>query len=295
MVFSTEEAIERNLALVDRWNGKDGGRVRGCMSLRQIIVCTPELISRTACLAEERDVLIQTHLAEGTYEVEYAVNRYSLRPAEYLESLGALSPRLLTAHSVLLSDHEVELYAKYGVKSAHCPNGNFSGLGMGKLPLMKRLGVDVGLGSDGASGGSIDLFPLMNLSLVGQLLYYGTPYLDRRAASLYDVVAMATIGAARAVRWDDAIGSLAIGKRADLLILDPSHLDAMPVWDDLYYTIAKCLRGRDVETVMIDGELVMEGRRLLSVDEGALKQQIREQVPVMRERFEAYHKQRGWI
>ncbi len=294
MVWSTEEAIERNLDLVRTWNERQDEPIRGCFSLRQIIVCTPRLIQAIARLAEEHNALIQTHLAEGTYEVEYAVNRYSLRCAEYLESLGALSPRLLCAHSVLLSDHEVELYARYGVKVAHCPQGNFSGLGMAKLPLMRRLGVPVGIGSDGASGGSIDLFPLMNLSLVGQQLYYGTPYLDRRAASAYDCVAMATSEAAAAVCWDDEIGTLEPGKRADLIVLDTSHLDVLPMLDDVYYTIVKCLRGRDVETVVVNGRLLLKNRRLLTIDEDDLRREIAERVPFMCDRFEVYHRQRKW-
>ncbi len=285
MVFSTDGAVARNLELVQRWNGKGGDAIRGCFSLRQIIACTPALIREIAHLAEEHDTLIQTHLAEGTYEVEYAVNRYGLRPAEYLESLGALSPRLLAAHSVLLADNEVELYARYGVKVAHCPSGNFTGLGMTKLPLMRRLGVDVGLGSDGASGGSIDLFEAMNLSLVGQMLYFGTPYLDRKTATRYDCVSMATIGGARAVRWDEAIGSLRVGKQADVIILDPLHLDSLPVSDDPYFIVVKCLRGRDVETVIVNGQVVMEDRRILTINEDDLKQRIIHHVPALYARF----------
>jgi 5-methylthioadenosine/S-adenosylhomocysteine deaminase len=239
-------------------------------------------------LAEEHDVLIQTHLAEGTYEVEYAVNRYGLRPAEYLERLGALSPRLLAAHSVLLADSEVELYSRYGVKVAHCPSGNFTGLGMAKLPLMRRLGVDVGLGSDGASGGSIDLFEAMNISLIGQLLYSGTPYLDRKVTSRQECVSMATIGGARAVRWDQAIGSLKTGKQADVIILDPSHLDVLPVSEDPYFTIVKCVRGRDVETVIVNGQIVMEDRRILTIDENDLRQRIMRRVPALYAGFQEY-------
>jgi 5-methylthioadenosine/S-adenosylhomocysteine deaminase len=293
MVYSTEEAIRRNLELVQKWNGKDKGPIRGCFSLRQIIVCTPDLIREIARLADEHDAVIQTHLAEGTYEVEYALNRYSLRPAEYLESLGAMTNRVLAAHSVLLDDHEVELYARYGVKAAHCPYGNFTGLGMGKLPLMRRLGVDVGLGSDGASGGTIDLFEAMNVSHIGQLLYLGTPYLDRRAVSRYDCVAMATIGGARAVRWDDAIGSLAVGKQADVVIVDTMSLNSQPLSDDPYHVIVKTLRGRDVETVIIAGRLVMEGHRLLTVDEADLLRRVQARVPVLHDQFRDHVRARG--
>lgn len=295
MVYSTDDAIRRNVELVQRWKGRAEGPIRGCLSLRQIIVCTPDLIREIARLAEEHDALIQTHLAEGTYEVEYALNRYSLRPAEYLESLGAMSNKVLAAHSVLLDDHEVELYARYGTKAAHCPYGNFSGLGMAKLPLMRRLGVDVGLGSDGASGGTIDLFEAMNVSHIGQLLALGTPYLDRRAVSRYDCVAMATIGGARAVRWDDAIGSLQKGKQADIIILDTASLNTQPLSDDPYHVIVKTLRGRDVETVVVNGRLVMENRRLLTVDEADLLRRVQARVPALHEQFREHVRVRGRV
>lgn len=293
MVLSTEEALARNVALVQEWSGTSDGLIRGCLSFRQIIVCTPALIREIARLAREYDALVQTHLAEGTYEVEYALTHHGVRPAEYLERLEALGPHLLAAHSVLLTDREVELYAGYGVKVAHCPIGNFSGLGMTKLPLMRRLGVDVGLGSDGASGGSIDLFQAMHVSLVGQLLHYGTPYLDRAATSMEDCVAMATIGGARAVRWEAAIGSLAIGKQADLVILDASHPDAQALREDPYFTVVKCLRGRDVETVLVNGRIVMEGRRMLTVDEEGLRRRIEDRIPRLYGRFREYLRARG--
>jgi 5-methylthioadenosine/S-adenosylhomocysteine deaminase len=296
MIRTTDACIDGNLQIVRKWGGRDNTPIRGCFSLRQIIVCSQRLIREICRLAEQHDALIQTHLAEGTYEVEYAINRYSKRPAQYLESLEALSPRLLCAHSVLLSDAEVELYARYGVKMAHCPNGNYTGLGMAKFPLMRRLGVDknTGLGSDGASGGSIDLFQAMNTSVVGQMLHFGTPYLDKTVTDNYQAVAMATINGARAVRWDDAIGSLAQGKQADVIILDPSSLDCQPIQDDVYFTIVKCLRGRDVETVLISGKVVMESRRLMTVDEDDLRKQIQARVPgLFTALTEYYDRRRG--
>lgn len=293
-IRSTEECIDRNLQIVRKWGGSASHLIRGCFSLRQIIVCTPGLIQEICRLAEQLDALIQTHLAEGTYEVEYTINRYSLRPAEYLESLGALSPRLLCAHSGLLSDHEVQLYAKYGVKMAHCPTGNYSGLCMAKFPLMRALGVDkyTGIGSDGASGGTIDLFQAMNVSMIGQLLYFGTPYLDKTVTSYYNMVAMATINGARCVRWDDAIGSLTVGKQADIIILDPSSLDAAPLQDDVYYTIVRCLRGRDVVTVLVGGRVVMEDRRLLTADEDDLRRRMQARVPELFTALTGYYDRR---
>lgn len=288
MVFSSEEAIRRNVELVERYGGRGDDLIRGCFSLRQIIVCTPALFTEFTRLAAKYDALIQMHLDEGTYEIEYTVNRTSLRPAEYLEHYQAMGPRMMFAHAVLMSDHEVELLAKYGAGICHCPSGNMSMLGMTKIPLMRRLGVSIGLGSDGAAGGSIDLFNAMAISLVGQLLALGTPYLDRNAARAYELVEMATNGSARTVRWEDGIGSLKAGKLADIIILDTSSFDTMPVFDDMYYTIVKCLRGNNVETVLVHGQVVMEKRRMLTIDEDELRARIRTRVPQLYDEFKKY-------
>ena len=282
-IFTTEEAIAKNLAVVEQWPFRGDGLVRGCFSLRQIIVCTPELIKAIVQLADEHDTMVQTHLAEGTYEIDFSKEQYNARPTEYLENLGALSPRLIVAHAVLLSDREVELFAEYGLGISHCPKGNLSWLGMAKLPLMRRLGVDVGIGSDGGSGGSIDLFNEMRISLVAQHLSFGVPFLDRTPASPSQVLEMATIGGARVMGLEDEIGSLETGKRADLIILEP-NLDALPI-NDPVATVVDSLCGRDVETVIVNGQILMRDKQLLTVDEEGLKQQINQRVPQIHERF----------
>lgn len=283
MLFTTDEAIERNTAVVERWPFRNDGLVRGCLSLRQIIVCTPELIQALVRLADEYDTVVQTHLCEGTYEIEFAREHYGRRPAEFMESVNALSPRLIAAHFVLTSDREVELFAEHDVGVAHCPSGNFS-FGAPKLPLMRRLDVKVGLGSDGAGGGTIDLFEKMRLSLVCQLSHFGAPYLDRGVTSPSEILEMATVGGARVIGLEDEIGSLEIGKRADLLIVDATDLDAQPSSDPVI-TIVNCLSGSAVEAVVINGRVVMKDRKILTVDERALEEEVTARAPQLQREF----------
>ena len=137
MMMTTTEAFDRNVALVKRW--KDHPRVQAWMSMRQIIVCTPELIGRCRDAAQEHGVKIHTHLAEGTYEVDYALENYGKRPTEYLGDLGVLGRHLHCAHSVMLSADEMDLYVEHKLSACHCAMGNY-GIGIPRLQEMWRRG-----------------------------------------------------------------------------------------------------------------------------------------------------------
>ena len=284
MLFSTEEAIEKNLEVVQRWpfkNNDDDSLLRGVFSLRQITVCTPKLIQKTAQLATEYGTMVQTHANEGYYELYHALDHHGMRPANYLASWDFLNHNVIAAHSVLLSDQEVELYAKHQVGVAHCPTPNFASLGMTKLVQMRKLGVKVGIGTDGANRGSLDLFEAMKLSSIGQSLHYGAPYLDANIVSPFELVTMATLGGARVCGLDEEIGSLEIGKRADLLILNPG-LNALPI-DDPYFSIVNSLRGSDVGDVIINGQFVMRDNKVLNVDENEIARQVSMRAPQLRQ------------
>jgi 5-methylthioadenosine/S-adenosylhomocysteine deaminase len=236
-------------------------------------------------LAQDHDTMVQTHAAEGYYEVNHALREHGCRPTEYLDQIGGLSSRIIAAHSVLLSDREVELFAEHGVGVAHCPSGNFMMLGATKLPLMRRLGVPIGLGSDGAAGGSIDLLREMWVSYVGQITHYGAPKMDRSVTSPQQVLNMATLGGARVVGLADEIGSLEAGKRADLIVIDATGLDCLPVTDP-YTTTVNCFSGhRSIDTVIINGQLVMQDGVILTVDEEELKQEVAERAKHLQQRF----------
>ena len=284
MLFSTEEAIEKNLEVVRRWpfqNSDDNSLLRGVFSLRQITVCTPQLIQKTAELATENKTMVQTHANEGYYELYHALDHHGMRPANYLASLDFLNPNVIAAHSVLLSDQEVELYAKHQVGVVHCPTPNFTSLGMTKLAQMRKLDIKVGIGTDGANRGSLDLFEAMKLSSVGQSLHYGAPYMDTNVVSPFELVTMATLGGARVCGLDEEIGSLEIGKRADLLILNPG-LNALPI-DDPYFSIVNSLRGSDVDDVIINGQIVMRNSKILNVNEEEIARQVSMRAPQLRQ------------
>lgn len=284
MLFSTEEALAKGREIVMKWPFKGNGLARGVLSLRQILVCSSRLIQETLRLANQYQTMVQQHNNEGHYEIEYSQTRHGKRPAEYLESIGGLSPRVIAAHSVLMSDHEVEIFARNGVKVAHCPRGNFGGLGPTKLPLMRRLKVAVGVGSDGAVGGSIDLFEAMRISYVCQNLAFGTRYDDRSVTSTEEMLMMATIDGAWVVGLDKEIGSLEPGKKADLIIVDATDLNIQPSPDPIS-ALVQCASGRNVITTIINGQVVMDCRQTQTMDEEAVKREVAQRAPEMQKRF----------
>ncbi len=151
---------------------------------------------------------------------------------------------------------------------------------------MRRRGIRVGLGTDGASTGRLDLFEAIRVSSVGLQTNYGTPWHDRSALSLEDLLEMATLGGAKALGMGDHIGSLEVGKRADFVIANPGNWDLQPVYDPMF-TASRGLTGRDVETVVVDGEVVVEGGVVLKVDEAELRGRLADRWPEIMCRFES--------
>jgi len=174
--LTTAQAVEENLRLVKDWGiPSEENRVGAWLSLRQLLVSSPELWDTFADASTETGARIHIHLAEGTYEIDYAAEHWGLRPAEHLDATGFLGPAVHAAHSILLTDSELELYREHSVSVAHCPMGNFL-IGPPKIPQMLRLGIEVGLGTDGGSTGSLDLFQAIRPSWVALQSHHGTPW-----------------------------------------------------------------------------------------------------------------------
>jgi 5-methylthioadenosine/S-adenosylhomocysteine deaminase len=283
MMMGTQEALDRNVELVKRWQGNE--RVSAWLALRQILVCTPELIRGIGEAAHRYDVKIHIHLCEGTYEIDYALERFGKRPAEFLAELGVFDRHLHCAHSILLSPQEMDLYVERRASACHCATNNYH-IGPMRLLEMWRRGVDVGLGTDGAaSWGTLDLFQAAHLARVGQTAQFGTPWHNRTLTSGEELLAIATGGGARALGLGDAIGSLEAGKQADILLVDCDELDQAPLYDPSF-VVANTAVGRDVRTTIIDGRVVMKDRELLTVEVPRLKAMIRERVPRLMQRLE---------
>lgn len=279
--------IDKGVSFFNTWNDKAEGRVRTWLGMREIMVCSPDLIKAIKQLAEELGTGIHTHLAEHASEVDYAIMKSGLRPAFYLESLGFLDSNVLAAHSALLSQAELDLYKEYDIAVAHCPAIAFSFCGPTKVPEMLERKLRIGLGTDGAfsSGGSLDLFRQMAITRYAQTALFGLPYHEDLAFSDdRSLVNMATIGGAKALMWDDEIGSLEVGKKADMILLSIDELDSLPFYDPVHWA-ASVAHGSNVNTVIVNGEVVMQDRKLTRIDEEELMEKVKERTPIILKRF----------
>jgi 5-methylthioadenosine/S-adenosylhomocysteine deaminase len=285
--LTTADAIEENLQLVKNWGvPAEDNRVGAWLSLRQLLVSSQELWRTFGEASRETGARIHIHLAEGTYEIDYAAEHWGRRPAEHLDEIGFLSPGVHAAHSILLTDEELGIYRSNRVSVAHCPMGNFL-IGPPKLPQMLRLGIDVGLGTDGGSTGSLDLFQAIRASWVALQSHHGTPWHARIDTTFETLLTTATIGGARALGMGKWIGSLEPGKRADMVLVDSGTWDLQPI-TDVMFTVARSVTGRDVDTVIVDGQVVVEDHKLLSVDEERLRARLAERLPTIMSRFETF-------
>jgi len=274
MRCSTAEALRRSEELVLRW--KDHPRVNAWLALRQIMVNSDALREGMRELSHSLATPIHTHLAEGTYEVDYSIARWGVRPAEYLEKSQCLDQYVHAAHSVLLSDHEVDLYARRDVSSCHCALNNYR-MGRPRVLEMMRRGIRLGFGTDGAATrASLDMFQVLHGTVLGQQAVNGTPYHIDVPVTHEQILRQALHGGAAAARLSNSIGSLEAGKLADIVLVGTADPDQFPVVDPMI-TLAESSVGRDVRTVVIDGRIVLRDGELTTVDLAPMRQHLRNQ------------------
>jgi 5-methylthioadenosine/S-adenosylhomocysteine deaminase len=223
-------------------------------------------------LSERTGAPIVTHVAETRKEVADITRDHGASPVEYLARIGFLGPRDVFAHTVHLTEHEIELLKQNGVGSVHNPQSNMKlASGVAPVPQMLRAGVAVGLGTDGAaSNNDLDMWEEMDTA--AKLHKVAT--FDPKVITAEEALAMATINGARALHMDSEIGSLEAGKRADIVVVDLDSLHQTPRYN-IYSHLVYATKAADVRTVVIEGRVVMRDRRLLTLNEELIKQKAR--------------------
>ncbi|MEQ8699344.1 MAG: amidohydrolase [Bauldia litoralis] len=281
---STEEAVRQSERHVTKWNGAADGRIRAWTSLRYIFNCTDELCTEIKALADRLDVGIHCHVAAVHGENEGIQERFGKRSLARYYDLGLFGPNLYLVHMGYPDDQEIRWLKSENVKIAHCPSASMFGaygvIQNKKMPEMIEAGLTVSLGTDSATAGRfLDMVRVMYLASSA----HKDAYHDPLKIGAYKALEMATIEGARACLWDDEIGSLETGKRADVIVVDMSGLHWHPNPDPIC-TLVYAANGNDVETVVVDGKILMKDRVLTTVDEDRLTRDVKAAGVAWRER-----------
>lgn len=233
---------------------------------------TPDQLAAVGALATEESARFHIHASENAGEVADVQGRYGRTPVELLDDHGLLRPGTVLAHAVVLTDAEIDRLAESGTAVAHCPSSNMKlASGFCRVPELLAAGVTVGLGTDGPSS-SNDLDMFMAMRIAG-LIHKGNR-LDPTAVPAAAVLRMATMGSATALGIDGQVGSIEIGKRADLVRLDPGSLPLSPIHDPVSAVVYAASRA-DVVDVWIDGRPVVSDRRCTTMDIDAVLSDLR--------------------
>jgi 5-methylthioadenosine/S-adenosylhomocysteine deaminase len=271
---SYEESLAQSKELIEKWKGHP--LIIPGVAPHAVYTSTPEMLAASTQLALEYDVPLHIHVSETALEVEDNRKLHHMRVVPYLEKEGVLAANVVAAHCVHIDEEEMDTLASRGVGAVHCPSANLK-LASGVAAVQKMLdrGVTVGIGTDGpASNNDLDMFEEMRLAA---LIAKGS-FADPLAVPAKTALQMATIGGARALHIDHITGSLEVGKRADIAVVDLTRVHQLPRFhrdkDSVYSQLVYATKSTDVRHLMVNGHFLMMDRDLLTLDEDALREQI---------------------
>ncbi|MBW2013014.1 MAG: amidohydrolase [Deltaproteobacteria bacterium] len=256
-----EKGLEYTESLLQKW--ANDPIVSIAVEPHSLFTCSPELLTASNKLALKYHVPLIIHVAETLTEVSEIKEKYGKTPVKHLDSLGLLGPHLIADHCVHLEDEDIKTLAAHGVNIVHNPESNMKlASGIAPVPEMLSQGLTVGLGTDGcASNNNLDLFSEMDTA--AKLHKVNT--LDPTVMDALSVLKMATIQGARALGLHQITGSLEVGKKADVIVIDTHKPHLTPMYNAASHLVYAA-RGNDVRHSIINGQPVMEDRKLLTLD-----------------------------
>ena len=276
-----ENEIKENLELFKACNGMADGRIKVFLGPHSPYTASEELLVKVRELADEYNMGIHIHVSETQKEINDSMEERGIRPFEYLEKIGLLGPDVVAAHCVWLSDEEIEIIKKHDVKVSHNPCSNMK-LASGVAPVSKLMekGVCVSIGTDGASSNN-------NLDLIEELktasLLQKVSTLDPKVLSSDEAIQMATIRGAEALGLDSQIGSIEVGKKADLILIDTNAANMTPDSSNITSNIVYSANGSNVDTTICNGKILMENKKLTVLDEDEIYAKARQAIKELKE------------
>lgn len=262
--LDTEQSIAESKRLFHTWHGKGEGRIRYAVMPRGARNCSPELVALSYELSKENGLVFHTHVSENGPLSERLKKETGRGDIELLYEQGVADEKLVVAHAIWLNDNEIDIVKRKGIKIAHCPSANMKlSSGFCKVPEMLERGIDISLGADGAPcNNNLDMFNEMRLaSLIHK------PRCGPVSMKAYEVLKMATIGGAKCLGIENEAGSLEVGKKADVILIDRNELHCNPlVGVPVDSQIVYSLKSSDVDTTIIDGVILYENKQFTQLN-----------------------------
>jgi 5-methylthioadenosine/S-adenosylhomocysteine deaminase len=262
-----EKMLYESVNFAKSFHGYADDRISAMLGPHAAYSCSPNLLVKISERASELNVGVHLHLAESKAMFREFEEKYSSSEVEFLDKIDFLKGHVLAAHCINLSNKDLHILSKHGVNVVYVPVANMKlGLGAAKIKDLTDLGVNVCLGTDGpASNNTLDMFETVKVAALLQKL----TYLNPTVLPAYEALRMATVNGAKALGLEREIGSLEFGKKADIILIDLSKPHLKPL-HDIYANIVYSACGSDVDTVIVDGKILMENRQVKALDEQAV-------------------------
>ncbi|MDI6812815.1 MAG: 5'-deoxyadenosine deaminase [Desulfitobacteriaceae bacterium] len=266
---TTEDSLQESVDLFEKYHGQGNGRLEVAFTPRFVISCTDPLLKEVARLAEAKKAFVHTHASENRGEIQVVESTRGRRNVVFLDEIGLTGSRLLLAHCIWLDEEEKKILVESQTRVVHCPSSNLKlASGLAPIPELLARGAQVSLAADGAPcNNNLDAFVEMRHAALIQ-----KPLLGPTVMPAQQVFEMATLSGAKAILHEHDLGSLEVGKKADLAIVSLAGLHTWPNEHvDVYAQLVYQAHSSDVRLTMVDGQIVMQDRQLLTIDVPTLK------------------------
>lgn len=266
LIEDTDQSIIESVNLCEKWHGKANGRIQYAFAPRFVVSCSEKLLLEVRDLAFKYGVMVHTHASENRDEIALIKKDRGMGNVVYLDKIGLTGSNLILAHCIWLDEEEMDILAKTKTKVVHCPSCNLKlASGIAKIPELIDRGICVSIGADGAPcNNNLDQFIEMRTAALIQKPIYGP-----RIMPAEQVFALATIEGAKAMGLEEEIGSLEVGKKADLAIINLKGLHTHPLDEhvSVYSHLVYQAKSSDVITTIVDGQIVLDNGRLTTINE----------------------------
>jgi 5-methylthioadenosine/S-adenosylhomocysteine deaminase len=254
---------------IENWQGDE--LITPTLFCHSLYTCSPDTLKEAKEVTHRFNLPLLIHLSETQEEVRESLKRFGKRPVAYLDNLGLLDEQLVASHMIWVDKEEIELLQRKGVKVVHNPESNMKlASGVALIPAFLSKGITVGLGTDGcASNNNLDLFQEMGMAArLHKVIFNDPTILDAKTTFM-----LTTINAAKVLGMDD-IGSLEVGKKADIIIINLNQPHLVPLYNP-YSHVVYAASGADVTASIINGRVIMKDREILTVDEEEIMEEVR--------------------